>query len=113
LSVVLVFCFVMHMSHVVLPDVGSGAYYALDSIFYFGTIYVVGLYIWFASPLIIFSSLFPYLSPPLLIFSFERIDPLRLQAECRKRQLNLAVVFVFILCCITFLLIGECVLLLC
>ena len=47
--------------------------------------------------------LLPYLSVPL------KIDPLRFQAECRKRWLNLALVF---LCCSTFLLIGECVLLL-
>jgi len=39
-----------------------------------------------------FSSLFRYLSPPVLIFPFE-IDPLRFHAGCRKRQLNLALVF--------------------
>jgi len=54
-----------------------------------------------------FSPLFPYLS-----FSL-RIDPLRFQAGCYKRQLNLALFFVFILCCRAFLLIGECMLLLC
>ena len=48
-----------------------------------------------------------YLSFPL------RIDPLRFQAECRKRRLNVALVFVFILCCSTFLFIGECMVLLC
>jgi len=37
------------------------------------------------------------------------------QAGSRRRRLNLALVFfcVFILCCSTFALIGECVLLLC
>jgi len=35
-------------------------------------------------------------------------DPVRFQARCRRRQLNLALVFVFILCCNTFLLIGKC-----
>jgi len=60
-----------------------------------------------------FSSLFPYLSPPLLIFPL-RIDPLHVQTGCRKRRLNLALVFfVFILCCNAFLLVGQCVLLLC
>jgi len=42
-----------------------------------------------------------------------RIDPLCFQVGCPKRRLNLALVFVFILCCSTFLLIGECMLLLC
>ena len=51
--------------------------------------------------------LFLYLSFPL------RIDPLCFQVGCPKRRLNLALVFVFILCCSTFLLIGECMLLLC
>ena len=38
----------------------------------FGTnIYIVCLFILYASPLVHFSSLFPYLSPPLLIFSDE------------------------------------------
>jgi len=41
--------------------------------------------------------LLPYLSFP------SRIDPLHFQAGCRKRQLNLALIFlVFILCCSTF-----------
>ena len=49
--------------------------------------------------------LLPYLSCRL------RIDPLHFQAGCRKRQLNLALVFfVFILCCSAFVLIGECML---
>ena len=39
---------------------------------------------------------------------------LRFQAGCRKRRLNLDLVFcVYFLRCSTFLLIGECVLLLC
>ena len=49
--------------------------------------------------------LLPYLSFPL------RIDPLRLQAGCRKRRLNLALVFLCLFS--SFLLIGECTLLLC
>ena len=39
--------------------------------FDFGAILFACLYRIYASQLIIFSSLFPYLSPPLLIFSFE------------------------------------------
>ena len=39
------------------------------------------------SPLILFSSLFLYLSPPL------RMDPLRFQAGCRKRRLKPALDF--------------------
>jgi len=39
-----------------------------------------------------------------------RTDPLRFQAECRKRRLKLDLVF---LCCNTFCLIGECVLFRC
>jgi len=51
----------------------------------------------YASPLILFSSLFltyllPYLSFPL------RTDPLRFQAGCRKRRLNLALVFLRLFC---------------
>ena len=46
---------------------------------------------------------------PYLPFLF-RIDPLHFQAGCLRRRLKLALVFVFILCCSTFLLIGECVL---
>jgi len=42
-------------------------------------------------PHLSFFALFPYLSPPLLIFSL-RIDPLHFLAGCRKRRLNLAVV---------------------
>ena len=67
----------------------------------------VCLFISYAFPLILFSSLFPY---PLSYFSFPlRIDPLRFWAGCLKRWLNLALVFRVILCCS----IGECVLLLC
>jgi len=49
-----------------------------------------------------------YLLPYLSFLS--RIDPLCVQSACHKRRLNLALVF---LCCSTFLLIGDCVLLLC
>ena len=38
---------------------------------------------------------------PYLSFSL-RIDQPRFQAGCRKRRLNLALVFVFILCCSAF-----------
>ena len=89
-----------------LPPVGSGALCALDSIFDFGAIYCFLVYI-ICFPA---SSLFPYLSPPLLTFSFEN----RPRPDVVKERLNLAVVLcVFILCCGTFLLIGECVLLSC
>ena len=79
---------------------------------------ILALYIFFAwlycmLPHILFSSLFPYLSPPLLIFSFEN-RPAPFQGGCHKRRLNLALVFLcFFLCCGISLLIGECVLLLC
>ena len=52
------------------------------------------------SPTYPFFFTFPCLSPPLLVFSFE--NPLCFHAGCRKRRLNLALVFVFILCCSTF-----------
>jgi len=66
------------------PSVGSVAQCALHSIFDFGAIYIVCLFILYASPLILFSSLFfPYL-PHLLSFPL-RIDPLRFPAGCRKR----------------------------
>ena len=62
-----------------------------DSIFDFGTIYIICLFISYASPLTLFSSPFPYLSPYL---SFPlRTDPLRFQAGCCRRRLNLALVF--------------------
>jgi len=44
---------------------------------------------------------------------FLRIDPLRFQARCRKRRLNLALGFGVYFGYNTFLLIGECMLLLC
>ena len=67
----------------------------LDSIFDFGA---VCLFISYVPPLILFSSLFPYLLPYL---SFPlRIDRLHFEGRCRKRQLNLALVFCayFLLC---------------
>jgi len=67
---------------------GSGALCVLDSLFDFNAIYIVCLFISYAFPLILFSSLFPYLSFPL------RIDPLCFQARCCKRRLNLGFVFV-------------------
>ena len=44
-----------------------------------------------------FPSRFPYLSPPYLSFP-SRIDPLCFQAGCRKRRLNLALVFLCLFC---------------
>ena len=44
---------------------------ALDLVFDVGAIYTVCLFVSYASPLVLFSSLSSYLSPPLLIFSFE------------------------------------------
>jgi len=94
------------------PCEGSGAYYAVNLIFDFGTIYIVCWFISYASPLILYLHFFltyllPYLSFPV------SIDPLHFQAGCRIRRLNLALVFVFMLGCSTFLLTGECLLLLC
>ena len=68
--------------------------------------YIVCLFISYASQLSFFLHFFltyllPYLSFPL------RIDPLHFQAGCRKRRLNLGLVF---LCCCSFLVIGECML---
>jgi len=56
-----------------------------------------------------FSSLFPYLSPPLLIFPL-RIDPLHVQTGCRKRRLNLALVFLCLFCVVMhfFWLVNAC-----
>ena len=69
--------------------------------------FILALYILFACLYRIFlSSLFPYLKNPL------RIDLLRFQAGCHERRLNPSLVFMFILCCSTFLSIGESVLLL-
>ena len=52
------------------------------------------LVISYASPLIVFSSLFLTYLLPYLSLSFPlRIDPLRFQAGGRKRRLNLALVF--------------------
>jgi len=44
-----------------------------------------------------FSSLFPYLSPPLLIFSFDRSAPFPGRMSY-KRRLNLALVFLCLFC---------------
>ena len=54
-------------------------------------------------------SLFPYLFLPYLSFPL-KVDSINYKAGCHKRRLNVALVFfVFISCCSTFLLIGECV----
>ena len=64
---------------------------------YFGAIYIVCLFISFFL-CIFLANLLPYLSFPLWI------DPLHFQAGCRKRWLNLSLIFGFILlCCSTFL----------
>jgi len=65
--------------------------------FDFGVIYIVCLFLSYASPLVLFSSLFPYLSLFLL-----RIDPLHFQARCRKRRLNLALVFLCLFCVVVY-----------
>jgi len=86
----------------------------LIQFFDFGAIYTVCLFISYASSLILFIHFFlthflPYLSFPL------RIHPLRFQTGCRKRRLNLALVFLCLFCVLVvhFLSIGECVLLSC
>jgi len=53
------------------PHAGFGAQCALDSIFDFRAIYIVCLFVSYASHFSFFSSIFIYLSPPLLISSFE------------------------------------------
>jgi len=62
------------------------------------------LYRMLPSPLILFSSFFPYLSFTL------RIDPLCFQAGCLKRQLNLALVFLCLFCVVVhfFWLVNTC-----
>ena len=67
-----------------MPRVGSGCNTPSIQFLILAAVY---LFISYASTLIIFASLFPYLSFPL------RIDPLRFQAGCRKRRLNVALVF--------------------
>jgi len=81
----------------------------LIQFFYFGAIYIDCLFISYASTLIFFSSLFSYLSPPLLIFPL-RIDPLHFQAGCFNRRLNLAWVFLCIFCLVVhfFWLVNAC-----
>ena len=76
-----------------------------------GCVCVCAMYILFAClycmlPQLSFFFTFSYLSPPFPL----RINLLHFQARCRKSRLNLALVF---LCCSTFLLIDECMLLLC
>ena len=58
----------------------------------FGAIYIVCFFVSYASPLIIFSPLFLSYLLPYSCFPLG-IDPLRFQAGCRKRRLNLALVF--------------------
>jgi len=60
----------------------------------------------------LFLSLFPYLSPPLLIFSFGN-RPTLFPGRMSQMATKPGFIFSFILCCGTFILIGECVLLLC
>jgi len=61
--------------------------------FWFWHYICVCFFISYASSLILFSSLFSYLSFPL------RIDSLRFRAECHKRWLNVALVFCFFFQC--------------
>jgi len=78
--------------------------------FLISALYAVCLFILYDSPLILFYSLFPYLSP-LLLTSFPlRIDPLCFQAGCRKRRLSLALVFVWLFCVVVhfFWLVNAC-----
>ena len=74
-------------------------------------VYIVCLFISYASPLILFYLYF-FLTYILPYLSFSlRIDPLCFQAECRKRRLNLAVVFVMCLFCVVvhfFSLVNAC-----
>jgi len=70
----------------------SVEYCALRFFLSWSSVYIVCLFISYASPLILFSSLFPDSFPPLLIFSFEN-RPAPFRAGCRKRRLNLALVF--------------------
>jgi len=64
---------------------GSREYCALDSLVYFGAVYIICLFTSHVSPLILFSSPFPYLSFPLGY----RVDPLDFQAVGCKRRPNL------------------------
>ena len=83
------------------PCAGSEAYCVLDSIvpllrFLIAVLYIY-IYILFACfyhmfPHFFLTYLFPYLSFPL------RIDPLRFQAGCCKRRLNVALVFLSSFC---------------
>ena len=69
-------------------------------------------YFWFwRNPTWPFSSLFPYLSPPLFLSFPWRTDPLRFQARCHKRQLNLALVFLCLFCVVVhfFWLLNACI----
>ena len=68
-------------------------------------IYIVCLFTLYASPLILFLHFFLTYLLPYLSFPFT-IGPLHFQARCRKRRLNLVLVF---LCCSRFYLIGECI----
>jgi len=77
-----------------------------------GYLYLFCLYC-MLPPLILYIH-FSLLISSLTYLFLLRIDPLRFQTGCRERRLNLALVFfAFILCCSAFLLIGECVHLLC
>jgi len=73
-----------------VPAPGCNAH--LIRFFDFGAIYIVCLFILYSSPVILFSSIFPYFSL-IYLFLWEWIDSLRFQAGCRKRWLNLALVF--------------------
>ena len=77
--------------------ISSFTYLISVSIFDLGAICIVCLFISYASPLILFSSLssFPsFLFTPFLTYLFL----FRFQAGCGKRRLNLALVFVCLFC---------------
>jgi len=67
---------------------------ALDLVFDVGAIYTVCLFVSYASPLVLFSALSSYSSPPYSSFPL-RIDLLHSRAGFFKRRLNLACFFVF------------------
>ena len=93
------------------PRLGSGCNAPLIR-FLISALYILFAGLYRTLPhLSFFSSPFPYLSPPLFIFS-RRIDSLRFKAGCCKRQLNLALVFCVVVhffwlvnacfCCVAF-----------
>ena len=108
-----------------LPHVALGHSAPLIRCLFRHYIHIVCLFISYASPLVLFPSLFltyllPYLSFPLRITYHIRlletvqpqlrIDPLCFQARCRDRWLNLALVFLCLFCVVVhfFWLVNVC-----